>query len=177
MSTPALSFDERSQLLINEQPRLRRLIFQTVRNAADRDDVLQDVNLVAWRKFDVFPRDTNFHAWCSRIAHLHVLKYRERRRLGAAPCESAELDDIAASGTDPAPSDPGRQLLLASIAALSPHDGHLVEASSGQRLRVARLSRFFQRPLSTVYRMLRCMRRQLRRSIDERISAHDETVT
>lgn len=177
MSTPALSFDARSQLLINEQPRLRRLVFQTVRNAADRDDVLQDVNLAAWRKLDVFRPETNFHAWCSRIAHLQILKHRQCRHLGGARRELADLDEVASGGARTGASDSRLQSLIASVIALSPDGRHLVQPRYGQRLRVERLSRLFRRPLSTVYRMLGCMRRQLRRSIDDRTSAHDATLT
>lgn len=177
MSTPALSPDERSQLLIEQQPRLRRYILRMVRNATDADDVLQDVNLVAWRKFDLFCPGTNFHAWCSRITNLQILKYRERRHLGGGPWAAAELDEFPAFGSRARFSESKRQLLIASLASLSPDDRHLVDARYWQKLGVERLSHLVHRPVRTVYRMLGRIQRQLRRSMDDRILALDEVVT
>ena len=48
-------------------------------NAADADEVLQETNLILWRKFDQYEPDTDFTRWAYAIAHYEVLKVREKR--------------------------------------------------------------------------------------------------
>jgi RNA polymerase sigma-70 factor, ECF subfamily len=43
-------------------------------------DILQEVNITAWRKNDGFKPGTSFLAWACKIAYFHVLNYRRNRR-------------------------------------------------------------------------------------------------
>lgn len=49
-------------------------------NTADAEEVLQETNLVLWRKFDQYEPGTDFSKWARQIAYFEVLKFRERRR-------------------------------------------------------------------------------------------------
>ena len=42
----------------------------------DAEDVLQEANLVLWRKFDQYQEGTNFFAWACQIIRYEVLKYQ-----------------------------------------------------------------------------------------------------
>jgi RNA polymerase sigma-70 factor (ECF subfamily) len=48
-------------------------------NAADAEDVLQETNVVLWKKFPQYQPGTDFVGWACRIAHFEVLKLRERK--------------------------------------------------------------------------------------------------
>lgn len=44
-------------------------------SSGDVDEVVQRVNIVAWRKAHAFEEGTNFRAWVSRIARFEVLAF------------------------------------------------------------------------------------------------------
>lgn len=65
------------------------------------DDVVQDIAVVLWRKFDQFEAGTNFRAWAFSVARFEVAKHRDRGRrapLALSPEASARLE--AAVETD-----------------------------------------------------------------------------
>src|SRR5207302_1003415 len=71
--------DEFLRLFASHEVRLRGLALSLVPRWADAEDVLQEANLVMWRKFEQFHTGTNFFAWASRIVHLKVKEHRRRK--------------------------------------------------------------------------------------------------
>jgi RNA polymerase sigma-70 factor (ECF subfamily) len=67
------------RLLATCQRRVFLYALGLVHNAADAEEILQETNLVLWRKFDQYQPGTDFARWACRIAHFEVLKFRERR--------------------------------------------------------------------------------------------------
>ena len=63
--------------------------------SVDAEDVLQETNLVLWRKFDQYQPGTNFFAWACRITRYEVLKYRERRARAARLLDPDVFDQLA----------------------------------------------------------------------------------
>jgi RNA polymerase sigma-70 factor (ECF subfamily) len=70
-------------------------------NATDAEEVLQETNVVLWRKFDDYQPGTSFDAWACRVAYFEVLKFREkaardRRVFGGALVETlaAEAESV-----------------------------------------------------------------------------------
>lgn len=61
------------------QRRLYAFIYALVRNPADAEDVLQECNLVLWRKAAEYQPGTDFMAWAWRIAQLQVMAFRKRK--------------------------------------------------------------------------------------------------
>ena len=43
------------------------------------NEVLQETNLVMWRKSDEFEIGSNFNAWSYRIANFQIMSHRQRR--------------------------------------------------------------------------------------------------
>ncbi len=64
----------------------------------DAADVLQETNLVLWRKAGEFKPELNFNAWAFKIAYFQVLAYRKRQAIDRHRCNFNEqlLDRIAA---------------------------------------------------------------------------------
>jgi RNA polymerase sigma-70 factor (ECF subfamily) len=95
------------QRLTDCQTRLYAYILMLLPNHDDAADVLQETNLVLWRKSGEFVEGTEFGAWACRVAYYQVLaRLRDSRRdrlvfdpdlLGALSVEaeglSAEMDD------------------------------------------------------------------------------------
>ena len=68
------------QLFTKWQRRLFLFILAQAPNPVEAEEILQETNLVIWRKSHTYTPGTNFYAWCCRIAVLEVLKSRDRRR-------------------------------------------------------------------------------------------------
>jgi RNA polymerase sigma-70 factor, ECF subfamily len=64
------------QLLIEAQPTIEAYVRAVVPDASRARDVVQETNLVIWRKADEFVEGTNFLGWCVRIAYFEVIRYR-----------------------------------------------------------------------------------------------------
>jgi RNA polymerase sigma-70 factor, ECF subfamily len=76
----------------------RRLYLYTVTllpASVDAEDVLQEANLVLWRKFELYERGTNFFAWACQIIRYEVLKYREKRARAARLLDPDVFDRLA----------------------------------------------------------------------------------
>ena len=61
--------------LTNCQPALYAFILSLLPNRDDANDVLQDANLVMWRRSAEFTEGTNFLAWAYKIARFKVLSH------------------------------------------------------------------------------------------------------
>jgi RNA polymerase sigma-70 factor, ECF subfamily len=78
------------ELLTQHQRKLYGYIYTLVHNSADSDDLLQQTNLVLWKKHLEYQYGTNFMAWACRIAFFNVqnfLKSKGRDHI----CFSEEL--------------------------------------------------------------------------------------
>jgi RNA polymerase sigma-70 factor, ECF subfamily len=72
------------ELLTQHQRKLYGYIYTLVHNSADSDDLLQQTNLVLWKKHFEYELETNFMAWACRIAYFNVqnfLKSKGRSRV------------------------------------------------------------------------------------------------
>lgn len=63
------------------EPAVRAFIRRLVPSRADADDILQEVSIVLWEKFDEFRTEGDFKAWAFGIARYKVLSWlRDRGR-------------------------------------------------------------------------------------------------
>ncbi|MDF1756378.1 MAG: sigma-70 family RNA polymerase sigma factor [Verrucomicrobiales bacterium] len=67
--------------LTDWQNRLFGYLTTILGNVHDARDVLQETNLVIWRKMEEFEPGTNFGAWAKKCAHYQALAFlRDRKR-------------------------------------------------------------------------------------------------
>ena len=89
----ATSSELESQLR-DHWPRLRRFAFSLSRDAADADDLVQDVAIKAMGAASQWQVGTRFDSWLFRIARnqwIDTLRSSQRRNRGRAPAEEAEV--------------------------------------------------------------------------------------
>ena len=82
-------------------PRLRRFAYSLSRDAADADDLVQDVAMRAMASCDQWQAGTRFDSWLFRITRnlwIDTVRSRGRRSKYLAPAEAGEL-----VGHDPRP--------------------------------------------------------------------------
>nr|ADY60575.1 RNA polymerase, sigma-24 subunit, ECF subfamily [Rubinisphaera brasiliensis DSM 5305] len=71
--------DEFLQLITECQGWLYGYLLGSLANHDAANEVLQETNLVMWRKSAEFEVGTNFHAWAIRIANFQVMAYRQKQ--------------------------------------------------------------------------------------------------
>ncbi|HPM80105.1 MAG TPA: sigma factor [Candidatus Anammoximicrobium sp.] len=64
------------RLWVGRQSRVYAYIRALVFSGADAEDVLQEVAVVLWRKFDQFEPGTRFDQWAYRVASIQVADFR-----------------------------------------------------------------------------------------------------
>jgi len=64
------------RLLMQHDRTIRAFLRGLLPTSADVDEVMQEVSVVAWRKFDQLDRPENFLRWACGIARYEVLTYR-----------------------------------------------------------------------------------------------------
>ena len=70
-----------AQLITEHQQKIYGYIYSLIGNNASSWDILQESNLVLWRKQSEFTMGTNFQAWSFSIARFQVLAFiRDRKR-------------------------------------------------------------------------------------------------
>ena len=99
--------------LTENQRALYVYILGLVANPTDADEVLQEANLVLWRKAVEFQPGTNFAAWAFRVAHFEVLAFRKRRGRERLSFEPELMETLAAESAARADSFEARRRALA----------------------------------------------------------------
>ncbi len=94
-----------AELVIQSQPRIRRLLARILGNIAELDDLVQETYLRAWRGLRSFRGDCNPNTWLTQIA-VNVARNWIRDRKPA----SVELDDQRC--VDPSTRSPDPAVLL-----------------------------------------------------------------
>ena len=82
------------------QRKLHAFIWSLVRSGADADDILQETNLVLWRKSDEFEPGSNFDAWAFRIAQFQVLAFRKRQQRSKLHFDDELVEALALEAVD-----------------------------------------------------------------------------
>ncbi|MHC2069854.1 sigma-70 family RNA polymerase sigma factor [Bremerella sp. T1] len=69
------------RIFTQHEPAVRAFVRRLVPSRTDADDILQEVAVVLWEKFDEFQPDRDFRAWACGIARYKVLSWlRDRGR-------------------------------------------------------------------------------------------------
>jgi RNA polymerase sigma-70 factor (ECF subfamily) len=117
----ALGGDRRAfdELYRRHVDRVARLLARLVGAPPDREDLIQQVFLEAFRSLGAFRGDAAFSTWIYRIAinvaHDHL---RRARRRPAAPLGERALAELVAPATDPEQAAHKRQELARALALL-----------------------------------------------------------
>ncbi len=150
--------------------RLFRYILTLLPRLHAAEDVLQETNLVLWRRFSEFRPGTDFYAWAARVAFLQVLSYRKSSRRQSFPLDEEVLETLAARSIESTEHlDNARDALQTCLTKLRAEDRELVlrrymSGESGKKV-AAELGR----PQNSVYKslgrirqgLLECIRRSL----------------
>ena len=162
--------------LLRHERQIYAFIRSLVPNAADAEDVLQEVSAVLWRKFDRFEPGTSFQAWALEVARHEVQSFRrdrahDRLRFGD---ETAELLASIAAQESANLTDLERALSHC-LGQLKPEARTLLDRRYQTDASVAAVAAEMGRPIQTVYSLLKRIRRALFECIQRTMAAEVRT--
>lgn len=159
-----------AQLLCANTARIHAFILSLVHDRTASRDILQEVSVVLWKKFDSFQPGSDFGAWAIQVARLCVFEWRrEQKRL------PLQLDDdcfalLADEAEDLSSEFETRRTALEScIGRLPPGDQDLLMARYYRDVSVSSLAARAHRTRMAIYKrlnkihglLLECIQRHL----------------
>lgn len=164
---------ERSlELFALHQRRLSLYISALVPSPADADEILQETNVVIWKKFDTFTPGTDFLSWACRIALYQVLDYRRRRARSPALLS----EDVTRQVAEVAERERGilerrREALQECRAKLAPGERRLLDECYRPDVEIREVAQRLGRVPTSLYRTLRRIRQALMDCIQRRLAS------
>lgn len=67
------------RLLTKNERRIRAFIYGLVPNPESVDEIMQEVSVVLWKKFDQYEKGTEFLRWAYVVARYEVLMFRRKK--------------------------------------------------------------------------------------------------
>jgi len=140
-------------------------------NAADAEEVFQDVCVVLWREYEVFDLKSDFRKWASVIAKHRVMQFRGLKGRQAMQLSDKAIRLIADDSVERFSLLEERRLALhRCLDELSESDRNLIAVCYSE------LNRSFKRAaeqlgmsVNTVYKALQRVRKVLRSCVDRRV--------
>ncbi len=139
------------QLLTESQNRLYGYIYTMIGDHSRSKDVLQEANLVLWRKYDEMEKIENFQAWSFTVCKFQVMAYlrdKKRDRLLLDP-ELAEMVSEAAEKENSLMSQAQPQLRKC-IAELPEQNRSMIEMKYFKRMMMQDIAVTLKRSLTAV---------------------------
>ena len=166
--------DQYVQALTAIQRTLYIFIRSLVPHPADADEVLQNTNLVLWKKADQFQPGTNFRAWALRVAQLEVMDLRKgescrRRRFSDAIVDQL-ADDLSARYDT---YDARLEALRHCLTQLRASDRELIAKRYEDDLQGAEIAASVGRSRDRVYRSITRIRRALMTCVQIQLAQED----
>ncbi len=158
--------------LTGHQNRLFGYVYSLLGDRSRAADVLQETNLVLWRKIDEFQPDRPFLPWAFAIARFQVLAHlRDQKR------DRLLLDaELVESLSDEAERQAGqlnalREALRPCMQLLTVNNRELLDRRYFRAMPVAEIAQATQRSIGSIKVALLRIRRQLAECVQKRLAA------
>ena len=114
--------------LTGSQRKLYAFILSLVRNPVDADDVLQEANMVMWRKWADFTPGTSFDAWAFTVCRFQVMAFRKKKQRSKLHFDDDLVEILAVDAASEFEDgyDPRRAALSQCLRKLKPDQRKLV---------------------------------------------------
>lgn len=159
------------QLFTRHQRRIYLYILAQVPRPVDAEEILQETNIIIWRKCAQFELGTNFLAWACRIAKFEVLKYREKHRRDRIYFSDSFVEQIADEAETASDElERRRKALSHCLGKLRDKDRELIQRRYAPGENGKSIADKMQRPVNSVYQSLGRIRRTLLECIHRRLT-------
>lgn len=155
------------KLLLRHEPGIRAFIRAVVQRADDVDEIMQEVSVVAWRKFDSLTAQEGFGRWACAIARYEVLKFQRARARDRFVLDDALMERILDESVEEARVRDQRLPMLERCLEKMPQSRRdlLLQAySPGCTLRA--LAERLSKSEDALYQLLRRLRLELKLCVE-----------
>ncbi len=162
------------ELLAEHQAQIFGFLYALICHREDTEDVMQQVVVTMWQKFEAFEPGTNFAAWGCMIARNRALNYfqaRKRRRVFSAPI--IELLETARAEQPDHLRNARRRALTGCLEKLPSDDRELIQASYKPGVRINSMAQDLGRSAAGLYNSLRRIRQSLYRCINATLAQEE----
>jgi RNA polymerase sigma-70 factor (ECF subfamily) len=154
--------EEYVELSSSHQRQLLGYLFTLVRNMDDAEDLLQQTNLILWRKFDEYESGTDFMRWACSVAHLEAISFLRRKRRIPLQCDEQLLQQFADKRLSRVKIyENYRESLQQCMERLTDADRELLDLSYGGPLSIREIATKLNRSADSIYHSLQRIRRAL----------------
>lgn len=163
------------RLWTHHEPELRAFVRACVPQPADVDEVMQEVSLVAWRKFSTLTEPAQFPRWACLIARYEILMARRRHARDRLVLDEDILAKLAEEGAEEMPLRQQQLAVLdACIGKLPRERRDLALAAYAPGASMKALAATMGRSEGSLYQLLARIRQELLRCM-ERTLTHEAT--
>ncbi|MFP6873199.1 MAG: sigma-70 family RNA polymerase sigma factor [Verrucomicrobiales bacterium] len=150
------------RLWTRHQAEVKRYVYMMVPRAVDAGEVLQEVSVKLWEKWEKYDQSRPFGPWAIKFAWLEVLKWRQRQARERLVFSGSLLEKINAAHEDEAPVMELRGRALKNcLAKLNSQERKLVNLRYGRHGAVKQEAQHTGVRLHKLYYALEKIRAQL----------------
>ncbi|QDU36716.1 ECF RNA polymerase sigma factor SigL [Maioricimonas rarisocia] len=158
--------------LAEHQNRLYGYVYSLVGDHSRAADVVQETNLVLWRKIEEFQSDKPFLPWAFAIARFQVLAHLRDRKRERMLLDASLVETLSAEAEEQASQiDSVREALRLCLQRLEPDHRELIERRYFRSMSVADVAEALNRTVGAVKVALLRVRRQLAGCVQKRLAA------
>ena len=157
-------------LFTASERRLRAFIYGMVPSQHDVDEIMQEVSIVLWKKFDNYEPGTEFIRWAYVVARYEVLMYR-RKKARDRLCFSEKLLELLADEYEEEVDvlEDERKALELCLAELPEGERDLLMAAYARDMRINKLAETSGRTATSLYKRLNRLRQRLLQCVGMRL--------
>lgn len=149
------------------QQGLFALIVSLTGNVDDAHDVLQETNMVLWRKRDEFQQETSFWHWACQIAKFQTMAHFKKKKRGRVSFDSELMDRLADDAAEISSNMLDRQRALENcLGEMPPQSRELVQLRYEEALSSNQVAAKLRRNPASIYDALYRIRLTLAKCIE-----------
>ncbi len=159
---------------LRHQEDLRAVIASMVRDWNAVDDIVQEVAVVLWKKFDQYDRSRSFGGWARGIAVKKVLQaFEKNKRLPIAfsPEVIEAVFAADAEADDPAPAEDRQRALAACLEKLPERSRRLVALRYQDGLALQAIAERVSSTMGAVHKALSRIRDALKHCVHDELAS------
>lgn len=161
--------------LTEHQTRLYGYVFSLVGDHSRASDVLQETNLVLWRKLPEFDASKPFLPWAFSVARFQVMAHLRDRSRDRLLLDEGLADKICAEAeTQSEDLDGTRYALRGCLQALSPANRKLIESRYSLQATMTQLAEQTNRSVGAIKVALLRIRRQLAECVQRKLAEESQ---
>ena len=165
-----------ARLLARVQRRIFVYAMTLLHDPNDAEDVLQETNIVLWKKFHEYEPGTDFGRWACRVAHFEVLKLRKKKGRGGMLLSDKFIETLVAGCERTMPKwDVRQDALRECMGKLNERDRDLVKSRYKPGATTRSVAEGLQRSVQGTRRSLLRIRNALSECVRRTLASEDHS--